>query len=196
MSTPLDPSSLDRLFRQSRSRHAWKPEPLPEETWRELYDLVKYAPTSMNLAPARFVFVRSEEGKAKLAPHLMDANRVKVVSAPCTVIIGQDMNFYERLPELFPIKPQNIAMFENNRPLADVTAFRNATLQGGYLIMAARALGLDVGPMSGFDNAGVDQAFFAGTSVKSNFICSIGHGADEPFPRLPRLSFEDACRIE
>ena len=173
MSTPLDASSLDRLFRQSRSRNAWKPEPLPEETWRELYDLVKYAPTSMNLAPARFVFVRSEE-----------------------VIIGQDMNFFERLPELFPIRPENIAIFQGNRALADVTAFRNSTLQGAYLIMAARALGLDVGPMSGFDNAGVDAAFFAGTAVKSNFLCSIGHGADESFPRLPRLAFEDACRVE
>ena len=195
MSTPLDPASLDRLFRQSRSRNAWKPDPLPEETWRELYDLVKYAPTSMNLAPARFVFVRSEEGKARLGPHLMDANRDKMLSAPCTVIIGQDMNFFEKLPELFPIKPENIAMFQNNRALADVTAVRNATLQGGYLIMAARALGLDVGPMSGFNNAGVDEEFFGGTAVKSNFLCSIGHGADDSFPRLPRLSFEDACRV-
>ncbi len=196
MSTPLDSSSLDRLFRQSRSRNAWKAETLPDETWRELYDLVKYPPTSMNLAPARFVFVRSEDGKAKLAPHLMESNRTKMLAAPCTVIIGQDMQFYERLPELFPIRPQNIAMFENNRALADVTAVRNATLQGGYLIMAARAMGLDVGPMSGFDNAGVDEAFFAGTPVKSNFICALGHGADESFPRLPRLSFEDACRFE
>jgi 3-hydroxypropanoate dehydrogenase len=195
MSAPLDASSLDRLFLQSRSRNAWREEPLPEETWRQLYDLVKYAPTSMNLAPARFVFVRSEEGKTRLAPHLMDSNRAKVLSAPCTVIIGQDMDFYTRLPELFPPHPEYIAMFEGNRQLADVTAFRNATLQGGYLILAARALGLDVGPMSGFNNAGVDEAFFAGTTVKSNFLCSIGHGADESFPRLPRLSFEDACQV-
>lgn len=195
MSTPLDAPSLDRLFRQSRSRNAWKSESLPPETWRELYDLVKYAPTSMNLAPARFVFVTGEEGKARLGPHLMDSNRAKMLSAPCTVIIGQDMDFYEKLPELFPIKPEAISMFQTNRQLSDVTAFRNATLQGGYLIMAARALGLDVGPMSGFDNAGVDAAFFAGTTVKSNFICALGHGADESFPRLPRLSFEDACQV-
>ena len=195
MSTPLDASSLDRLFRQSRSRNAWLSETLPEETWRELYDLVKYAPTSMNLAPARFVFVTSETGRARLAPHLMDSNRAKMLSAPCNVIIGQDMDFYEKLPELFPIRPQAIAMYQNNRALSDVTAFRNSTLQGGYLIMAARALGLDVGPMSGFDNAGVDAEFFAGTTVKSNFLCSLGHGADESFPRLPRLSFEDACKV-
>ena len=149
----------------------------------------------MNLAPARFVFVTSEEGKARLGPHLMESNRAKMLSAPCTVIIGQDMNFYEKLPELFPIRPEAIAMYQNNRQLSDVTAFRNATLQGGYLIMAARALGLDVGPMSGFDNAGVDGAFFDGTPVKSNFICALGHGADESFPRLPRLSFEDACTV-
>jgi 3-hydroxypropanoate dehydrogenase len=111
------------------------------------------------------------------------------------VIIGQDMDFYKRLPELFPPHPEYIAFFEGDRELADVTAFRNATLQGGYLIMAARALGLDVGPMSGFNNAGVDEAFFAGTTVKSNFICSLGHAADEPFARLPKLSFEDACQV-
>ena len=195
MSAPLDASSLDRLFRQSRSRNAWKSETLPEETWRELYDLVKYAPTSMNLAPARFVFVTTEAGKARLGPHLMDSNRAKMLSAPCTVIIGQDMDFYEKLPELFPIRPEAIGMYRNNRALSDVTAFRNATLQGGYLIMAARAMGLDVGPMSGFDNAGVDAEFFAGTTVKSNFLCSLGHGADEAFPRLPRLAFEDACKV-
>jgi 3-hydroxypropanoate dehydrogenase len=195
MSAPLDTSSLDRLFRQSRSRNAWKNEVLPETTWRELYDLVKFAPTSMNLAPARFVFVTTEEGKARLAPHLMESNRAKVLSAPCTVIVGQDMDFYKRLPELFPPHPEYISFFEGDRELADVTAFRNATLQGGYLILAARSLGLDVGPMSGFNNAGVDDAFFAGTTVKSNFLCSLGHGTDESFPRLPRLSFEDACQI-
>jgi 3-hydroxypropanoate dehydrogenase len=195
MSAPLDTSSLDRLFRQSRSRNAWKDEVLPDATWRDLYDLVKYAPTSMNLAPARFVFVTSAEGKARLAPHLMESNRSKVLGAPCTAIVGQDMDFYKRLPELFPLHPEYISFFEGNRELADVTAFRNATLQGGYLILAARAMGLDVGPMSGFDNAGVDGAFFAGTTVKSNFLCSLGHGADESFPRLPRLSFEDACQV-
>ena len=195
MSAPLDASSLDRLFNQSRSRNAWAKETLPEETWRRLYDLLKNAPTSMNTSPARFVFVTSEAGKARLAPLVMEANRAKMIAAPCVVIIGQDMNFYEKLPQLFPPRPQASEMFSANRALADVTAFRNATLQGGYLIMAARALGLDVGPMSGFDNAGVDAEFFAGTSIKSNFICALGHGTDESFPRLPRLSFEEACQL-
>ena len=195
MSAPLDAPSLDRLFNQSRSRNAWAKETLPEETWRRLYDLLKSAPTSMNTSPARFVFVTSEAGKARLAPLVMEANRAKTIAAPCVVIIGQDMNFYEKLPQLFPPRPQASEMFAADRALADVTAFRNSTLQGGYLIMAARALGLDVGPMSGFDNAGVDAEFFAGTSIKSNFICALGHGTDESFPRLPRLSFEEACQL-
>ena len=195
MSEPLDAASLDRLFRHSRSRNAWVAETLPDDTWRRLYDLVKHGPTSMNTSPARFVFVTTDAGKARLTPHLMDMNRAKAQAAPCVVVVGQDMDFYEKLPQLFPDRPQAKMMFSSNRPLADVTAFRNSSLQGGYLIIAARAMGLDVGPMSGFDNAGVDAAFFAGTSVKSNFVCALGHGADESFPRLPRLSFEDACEI-
>ena len=195
MSSPLDASSLDRLFNQSRSRNAWTEEVLPEDTWRRLYDLVKVAPTSMNTSPARFVFVTSEQGKARLAPLVMEANRPKVMSAPCVVIIGQDMNFYDKLPQLFPQRPQAAQMFSGNRALADITAFRNSTLQGGYLILAARALGLDVGPMSGFDNAGVDAEFFAGATIKSNFICALGHGVDDSFPRLPRLTFAEACEI-
>ena len=195
MTALLDDAGLDRLFRGSRSRNAWIEETLAEDTWRRLYDLVKFAPTSMNASPARFVFVSSEEGKARLAPHLMETNRAKTMGAPCVVIIGQDMAFYEKLPQLFPARPQAAAMFSGNPALAETTAFRNATLQGGYLIMAARAMGLDVGPMSGFDNAGVDAAFFAGTNLRSNFLCSLGHGADESFPRLPRLSFEEACEI-
>ncbi len=195
MTTPLDAASLGRLFHESRSRNAWAAETLPEHTWRELYELVKYGPTSMNASPGRFVFVTSEAGKARLAPHLMEANRIKAMAAPCVAIIGQDMNFYEKLPELFPVRPTASEMFRGDRALADATAFRNSSLQGGYLIMAARGMGLDVGPMSGFDNAGVDAEFFAGTTVKSNFICVLGHGTDESFPRLPRLSFEAACDI-
>ncbi len=195
MSSPLDASSLDRLFHQSRSRNGWVEEVLPQDTWGRLYDLVKVAPTSMNASPGRFVFVTSPAGKEKLAPLVMEANRPKVMAAPCVAIIAQDLNFYEKLPQLFPQRPQASQMFSSNRELADVTAFRNASLQGGYLILAARAMGLDVGPMSGFDNAGVDAAFFAGTTVKSNFLCAIGHGADESFPRLPRLSFEEACEV-
>ena len=195
MTAPLDAVSLGRLFHESRSRNGWAPETLPEHTWRQLYELVKYGPTSMNGSPGRFVFVTSEAGKARLASAVADSNRAKVMSAPCTVIIGQDMAFYEKLPQLFPPKPDASLMFRGDRALADVTAFRNASLQGGYLIMAARGMGLDVGPMSGFDNAAVDAEFFAGTSVKSNFICALGHGIDESFPRLPRLSFEEACEI-
>ena len=195
MTDPIDAASLDRLLRHPRSRNGWKEETLPPETWRELYELVKYGPTSMNTSPARFVFVTSEEGKARLGPHLLESNRAKAMTAPCIVIIGQDMAFTDRLPELFPIRPNARDMFLANPALNETTAFRNSTLQGGYLILAARGLGLDVGPMSGFDNAGVDREFFAGTQIKSNFVCVLGHGIDESFPRLPRLSFEDACRI-
>ncbi len=195
MTPPLDAAALGRLFHESRSRNGWAEEAIPDHTWRQLYELVKYGPTSMNASPARFVFVTTEAGKARLAPLVMESNRAKVLAAPCTVIIGQDMAFYEKLPQLFPMKPDASSMFSGNRALADVTAFRNSSLQGGYLIMAARGMGLDVGPMSGFDNASVDEAFFAGTTVKSNFICALGHGVDESFPRLPRLSFEEACEI-
>ncbi len=195
MAESIDPASLDQLFRHPRSRNGWKEETLPPETWRELYDLVKYGPTSMNTSPARFVFVTGPEAKARLAPHLLESNRAKSMSAPCLVIIGQDMAFTDRLPELFPQRPQAKDMFLSNPTLNETTAFRNSTLQGGYLILAARGMGLDVGPMSGFDNAGVDGEFFAGTQIKSNFICTLGHGIDESFPRLPRLSFEVACQI-
>ena len=195
MTAPIDDAGLDLLFRNSRSRNAWATEALPDETWRRLYDLVKFGPTSMNVSPARFVFVTSEAAKRRLEPALMEANRAKTMAAPCVVIIGQDARFYDKLPQLFPMRPQASQMFSGSPALAEVTAFRNATLQGGYLIMAARAMGLEVGPMSGFDNAAVDAEFFAGTNVKSNFLCSIGHGTDESWPRLPRLAFEEACEI-
>jgi len=194
MSASLDHASLARLFHDARSRNGWKAETLPDSVWRELYDLVKMAPTSMNTSPARFVFVTTEAGKARLKPHLMESNH-KALAAPCVAIIAQDTAFYDRLPELFPARPQARDMFAGNPALSEITAFRNSTLQGGYLILAARALGLDCGPMSGFNNASLDEEFFAGTTVKSNFICALGHGADESFPRLPRLSFETACSI-
>ena len=194
MSAQLDDASLARLFHDARTRNAWKAETLPDSTWVELYDLLKFGPTSMNISPARFVFVTSEAGKARLKPHLIEGN-YKALAAPCIVIVGQDMAFHEKLPELFPHRPKARDMFTGNAAFSDATAVRNATLQGGYLILAARALGLDCGPMSGFDNAGVDAEFFAGTTVKSNFICALGHGADEPHPRLPRLSFETAAEI-
>lgn len=194
MPEALPDADLDQLFRAARSRNAWKAETLPDQTWRDLYEVLKFGPTSANCSPARFVFVTTPEGKARLAPHLSETNRKKSVVAPVIVIVGYDLAFAERIPELFPQNPGAKDWFADPK-VAEVTAFRNGTLQGAYLILAARALGLDAGPMSGFDNAGVDKEFFAGTTVKSNFICALGHGVDTPFPRLPRLSFEDACRI-
>lgn len=194
MAAPLSDADLDQLFRSARSRNAWRRETLPDETWRQLYDLLKFGPTSANLSPARFVFVATPEGKARLAPHLSKSNRAKSLDAPCIVIIGHDLRFADRAVELFPHNPGVGAWFSAPE-VAELTALRNGSLQGAYLILAARALGLDVGPMSGFNNTGVDEAFFAGTMIRSNFICALGHGVDESFPRLPRLAFEDACQI-
>ncbi len=194
MAETLPAQALDQLFRNARSRNAWREETLPDSLWRELYELIKLGPTSANVSPARFVFVTTADGKGRLAPYLSETNRAKSLAAPAIVIIGQDLAFAEKIPELFPHNPGAASWFANPA-VAETTAFRNATLQGAYLILAARALGLDAGPMSGFDNAGVDAAFFAGTAIKSNFICALGHGVDEPWPRLPRLSFQDACRI-
>jgi nitroreductase len=194
-SSPLDDDALDQLFRTARTRNGWSPEPVSEVLLRAVYDLAKWGPTSANCCPARFVFVTSDEGKARLAPHLSAGNRAKTMSAPVCVIIGYDLDFASRLPELFPHEPTAGSWFADP-VVRQTTAFRNGTLQGAYLMLAARSLGLDCGPMSGFDNAGVDAAFFAGTNVKSNWLCNIGHGTDENlYPRSPRLSFEDACSI-
>ncbi|MBI1405067.1 MAG: malonic semialdehyde reductase [Caulobacter sp.] len=196
MSAPLSDAALDQLFREARTRNGWQTEPLPETLIRAVYDLARMGPTSANACPARFVFVTSEAGKERLAACASAQNAPKIRQAPCTVIIGHDLEFMDRLPELFPHNPGAKDWFPKGSEVAQVTAFRNGTLQGAYLIMAARSLGLDCGPMSGFANDKVDEAFFAGTSVKSNFICSIGHGTDKDlFPRSPRLSFEDACQI-
>lgn len=194
MATPLSEAALDQIFRSARSRNAWRVECLPDQTWRDLYDLLKFGPTSANLSPARFVFVTTAEGKARLAPHLSESNKAKSLDAPCIAIIGHDLKFADRAAELFPHNPGVGAWFSAPE-VAQLTALRNGSLQGAYLILAARALGLDAGPMSGFNNAGVDEAFFTGTSIKSNFICALGHGIDESFPRLPRLAFADACQI-
>ncbi|MAN79787.1 MAG: malonic semialdehyde reductase [Magnetovibrio sp.] len=195
MSDRIAESALDQLFRDARTHNGWTGEPVGEDLLRQLWDLVKMAPTSANCSPARLVFVTSDAAKEKLKPCLMEGNVDKTMAAPVTVIIGQDMEFYEKLPDLFPHTDAK-AWFAGNDDLIASTAFRNATLQGGYLIMAARALGLDCGPMSGFDQAKVDAAFFAGTKVTANFLCNIGHGTAEGlFPRAPRLAFEDACRV-
>ncbi len=199
MAEPLADIALDRIFRTARSRNAWTADAVPEALIRQVYDLAKMGPTSANNSPARFVFVHTPEGKERLKPHLGGGNLEKTMAAPWTVIVAYDMEFYEKIPELFPHNPDARNWFTGSPEVIFDNAFRNGTLQGAYLMLAARALGLDCGPMSGFDRAGVDAAFFEGTpdmaSWKSNWLCNIGHGGDEPFPRSPRLSFEAACRV-
>jgi 3-hydroxypropanoate dehydrogenase len=196
MDNKLDAQALDQIFRLARTRNGWTERPVSEAQIRELYDLVKLGPTSANSCPARFVWVRTGEGKERLAALASHTNKPKILAAPVTVIIGYDLDFAARLPELFPARGQKMQEVFRDEALARVTALRNGSLQGGYLILAARALGLDTGPMSGFDNDRVDAEFFAGTRIKSNFICSLGYGSDENlFPRNPRLSFEDAGRF-
>ena len=196
MSSPLPDACLDQIFRDARTRNGWDPAPLAETLIRAVYDLARLGPTSANCSAARFVFCTSDEAREKLAALASSTNAAKIRQAPCTVIIGHDLEFMDRIPELFPHNPGAKDWFPKGSDLAERTAFRNGTLQGAYLMIAARSLGLDCGPMSGFNNAKVDEAFFAGTTVKSNFICSIGHGTDKDlFPRGPRLSFEEACTI-
>ena len=196
MSEMLSDTALDQLFREARTFNAWLPKEVSEAQLHQLYELAKFGPTSANSSPMRVVFVKSAEAKAKLAPLLSDGNRAKTMAAPVTAIIATDHAFHEKLPQLFPHADAK-SWFDGNQPLIDTTAFRNATLQGAYVIMAARAIGLDCGPMSGFDNAGVDAAFFAGTRIKSNFLINIGYGdaSRDLFPRSPRLSFDEACTI-
>ena len=197
MSLVLDPTAQDLLFREARTYNAFQDLPVSDELLRRVYELAKFGPTSANSSPARIVFVKSAEAKARLEPFLSEGNRAKTMKAPVTAIVGTDHEFYERLPQLFPHADAR-SWFVGNQPMIDTTAFRNATLQGAYLIMAARAVGLDCGPMSGFDNAGVDRAFFGDTpNIKSNFLINLGYGdaSRDLFPRSPRLSFEEACRI-
>jgi 3-hydroxypropanoate dehydrogenase len=192
----LPNSCLDQLFRDARTYNGWTDRTLDDEVLRGLYELVKLGPTSANSSPARFVWVRSQEGKAKLSNWAADSNKSKILAAPCTVIIGYDLDFADRLPQLFPARGELMKGIFKESQLAEVTAFRNSTLQGAYLIVAARALGLDCGPMSGFDHAGVDLEFFSGTNIKSNFICCLGYGDPASlFPRNPRLSLEEAGRF-
>jgi len=196
MSNKLSDLALDQLFRTARTRNGWTDRPVTEQQLRELYDLVKLGPTSGNCCPARFVWVRSAEGKKKLAGFSSPTNASKILAAPVTVIIGYDLNFAEQMPTLFPARGKDMQAYFADPEIAQSTAFRNGSLQGAYLIVAARSLGLDCGPMSGFSNEAVDTEFFAGTRIKSNFICSIGYGSDENlFPRNPRLAFEDAGQL-
>jgi 3-hydroxypropanoate dehydrogenase len=204
MNTSLNNDALDVLFRQARTHNAWLDKPVSDHLLRELWELMKYGPTSANSNPARILFLRTAEAKQRLVPALSPTNVDKVLKAPVTAIIGYDLKFYEHTPKLFPNNPAMREMFANSPKVAEITSFRNGTLQGAYLIMAARSLGLDCGPMSGFDNAKVDQEFFSATAgnppefidVKSNFVCNLGYGhAEKLFPRNSRLAFEEACRL-
>ncbi len=187
--------STERLFTEARTQNAFLPTPVPDATLHALYELLKWGPTSANSCPARFVFVRSAEAKAKLAACMSPGNVAKVQSAPVTAVIGMDLAFTDKLPQLFPHTDAR-AWFEGQPELVQATAFRNSSLQGAYLIIAARALGLDCGPMSGFDAAKVDAEFFAGTTVTVNFVCTLGRGDPAKlFARSPRLAFDEACRL-
>ena len=195
MTQPLPDAALDQLFRTARTYNAFTGE-VSDETLQQLYGLLKFGPTEANTTPARIVFVKSDEAKAKLGPALSEGNYKKTMAAPCVAIVGYDMRFYDKLPVLFPHTDAK-AWFEH-RDEANLAwvANRNSSLQTAYLILAARALGLDCGPMTGFDNAKVDAAFFAGTAIRSNILVNLGHGDPASiFPRMPRLSFDEACRI-
>lgn len=193
--TQINSEAQDVLFRQARTHNGWLDKPVSEQTLHELYDLMKWAPTSANSSPARIVFVQSAEAKAKLLPAMAPGNVEKTKTAPVTAIIAHDMEFYEKLPKLFPHADAK-SWFNGNPALVQSTAFRNGTLQGAYLLLSARAVGLDTGAMSGFDNAKIDEIFFSGTSWKSNFLVNLGYGdPSKLYPRSPRLSFEEACKI-
>jgi 3-hydroxypropanoate dehydrogenase len=205
----LNDEALDLAFRQARTHSAWLDRPVSDETLRQIYDFAKWGPTSANSSPARFLFLRSREAKERLRPALSPGNVNKTMAAPVTAIIAYDLKFYEKLPKLFPHNPAMRDVFANNPQLIEITAIRNSSLQGAYLMLAARALGLDCGPMSGFDNAKVDEEFFAAGKcqnceqeffpeghVKSNFLCNIGYGdRSKLLPRGPRLAFTEACTL-
>ncbi len=195
MSHAVNDEALDIIFRNARTQNKWLDKPVSPALLMAVYDLMRIGPTSANISPARIVFVVSNEAKERLKPHLSEGNRAKTMTAPATAIIAYDLRFAEHVPKLFPHAPGAKGWFEEPK-FAEVAAFRNGTLQGAYFIIAARALGLDCGPMSGFDNAGVDREFFPEGTIKSNFLCSVGHGDPSGvFPRSPRLSFDEACKI-
>lgn len=210
MSHPLADEALGQLLREARTHTAWLDRPVSDEVLRQLYELVKWGPTSANCQPARIAFLRTPEAKERLRPALSPGNVEKTMAAPVTAILGYDLCFFDQLPRLFPHNPAMRDLFASSPELAQVTAFRNGTLQGGYFILAARSLGLDCGPMSGFDNAKVDAEFFSAAAcadetakevpttcrVKSNFLCNLGYGDPAAlYPRGPRLEFDEACRL-
>jgi len=196
MSAPLSDASLDQLFLTARTYNAWLPKEVTDEQIHRLYELAKFGPTAANSSPMRVIFIKSQDAKARLKPYLAENNAEKTMSAPVTAIVATDFAFYEHLPKLFPHADAR-SWFVGNEDLIQSSGSRNGSLQGAYLIMAARALGLDCGPMSGFDQAGVDAEFFAGTQVKSNFLINIGYGDPDKnlFGRLPRLDFDEAAQI-
>lgn len=190
----LDDDALDLLFREARTHNGWQDRDVPDSLLHQLYDVMKMGPTSMNMWPARLVFVKSADAKERLKPLLMEGNRDKTMAAPVCAIIGYDVEFWRHMHRLFVSDTSDL--FEGKPDFAETQAFRNGTLQGAYLMLAARALGLDCGPMSGFDNAAVDREFFAGTTVKSNFLCSLGYGdSNKVFHRLGRFAFDEVCQI-
>jgi 3-hydroxypropanoate dehydrogenase len=192
----VNDEALDQLFREARTHHVWLDRPVTDDTLRRLYDLLRWGPTSANSSPARFVFLRTPEAKERLRPALAPGNVAQTMAAPVTAIVAYDLRFYEQLPRLFPAVPAMHDMFARDADLAEATARRNSSLEGAYMILAARAVGLDCGPMSGFDNAKVDQEFFPGGRVHSNFLCNLGHGnAAKAHPRGPRLLFDEACTL-
>jgi 3-hydroxypropanoate dehydrogenase len=192
----LDGKSIDKILREARTHNGFQNKPVTDAQLRDLYEMLKWGPTSSNSQPARFIFIRTKEGKEKLRPALSSGNTAKTMEAPVTAIVAYDTRFYEHLPRTFPHNPSAQSWFTGpgNEQVAFHTAFRNGSLQGAYLIIAARAMGLDVGAMSGFNNAKVDEAFFPDGRYKSNFLCNIGYGDHgKLFNRSPRLSFEEAC---
>jgi len=192
----LPEDALDTLFRKARTSHGWRPEPVSDEQLHALYELMKWGPTSANTCPARVVFLRTPEARQRLLPALAKANVEQTMSAPVTAIVAYDLKFFENQPKLFPHNPGMRDRFASAPQSAEVTAFRNGTLQGGYFILAARAVGPDCGPMSGFDNARVDNEFFPDGSVNSNFLCNLGHADPAKiYPRGARLDFEEACQL-
>ncbi len=195
ISASLPEAALDQLFREARTQIAWLPKPVPVELLRKTYELARMGPTSANTSPARFIFLTTPEAKARLKPALAPGNVDKTMAAPVTVIIAWDAEFHEHLPRLFPQRDMR-SMFAGNKSLIDETAFRNSSLEGGYFILAARALGLDCGPMSGFDQNKVNAEFFPDGKWKVNFLCNLGYGdPSKLFPRNPRLDFEEACQV-
>jgi 3-hydroxypropanoate dehydrogenase len=196
MSTVVNSDNLDLIFRKARTHNGWLNKPVDDALLRQVYDLAKMGPTSANQCPLRIVFAKSREAKERLKPALDAGNVDKTMKAPVTAILGMDVHFFEQLPKLFPHADAKAWFKDLPEPVLEYIALRNSSLQGAYFMLAARSLGLDCGPMSGFDNAKVDAAFFAGTTVKSNFLCNLGHGdASKLHPRSPRLTFEEACKV-